>query len=223
MSLVNSIINQVGREIGRDIYRNGFNTKLITTSSSNYSILSEAKNFQLSAYDKTTIRRLANLIEKSENIDHRDYQYDEIFITIDDKIDFIKENVDPKHLPELERLDKLNNVNYIVSYSAHKIWVDRNIKTIEDNLNQTKVSKINFKSLFIRGWQIFWFLLLSLMLYNLHTKNIPNDVGVFWSSVIGIFFTFSVLIRRYNIKNKITERNNLENYLSKLKEYKEKL
>jgi hypothetical protein len=123
----------------------------------------------------------------------------------------------------LERLDKLNHTNYLVSSSAHKIWVDRNIKTIEDNLNQTKVPKINFKSLFIRGWQIFWFLLLSLMLYNLHTKNIPNDVGVFWSSVIGIFLLFSILIRRNNIKEEITQRNNLENYLSKLKEYKEKL
>jgi tetrahydromethanopterin S-methyltransferase subunit G len=222
MSLVNSIINQVGREIGRDIYRNGFKPKQITTTS-NHSLLSEVKNFQLSAYDKTTIRRLANLIEKSESISNRDYQYDEVFITIDEKIDFVKENVDPKHLPELERLDKLNHTNYLVSSSAHKIWVDRNIKTIEDNLNQTKVPKINFKSLFIRGWQIFWFLLLSLMLYNLHTKNIPNDVGVFWSSVIGIFLLFSILIRRNNIKEEITQRNNLENYLSKLKEYKEKL
>jgi tetrahydromethanopterin S-methyltransferase subunit G len=222
MSLVNSIVNQVGREIGRDIYRNGFKPKQITTTS-NYSLLSEVKNFQLSAYDKTTIRRLANLIEKSESISNRDYQYDEVFITIDEKIDFVKENVDPKHLPELERLDKLNHTNYLVSSSAHKIWVDRNIKTIEDNLNQTKVPKINFKSLFIRGWQIFWFLLLSLMLYNLHTKNIPNDVGVFWSSVIGIFLLFSILIRRNNIKEEITQRNNLENYLSKLKEYKEKL
>jgi hypothetical protein len=83
MSLINSIINQVGREIGRDIYQNGFKKNLIKQSiGSSYSLLSEAKNFQLSSYDKTTIKRLANLIEKSENIDHRDYKYDDFFIVI---------------------------------------------------------------------------------------------------------------------------------------------
>lgn len=138
MGLVNSMVNQIGREIGKDIYRG-----IKSESSDNYSLRSEISNFKLSPYDKVTIRNLANLVEKSENIDSRGFNdWETCFLDLDEKIDFCKGHLESSFLPKLEELDKINSANYAVAKVRHKIFVSKKIEDVKSEIKKHEDSNV---------------------------------------------------------------------------------
>lgn len=138
MSLVNAFINQIGREIGHDVYRNirvrsSKHIPTISYTDFNEDFNTEIKRFELAAYDKVSVRNLINLIEKSENINPRSFNWQDCYLELDNKIDFCKEHLDKEHLGKLEALDNQNAMNYSVAKERHKNYI---IKTIENIKNE---------------------------------------------------------------------------------------
>ena len=95
MSIVNSFVNQIGRELGRDAYRSVMSSSARKGSQriiqEEVSLLDQVKNFELLASDEKTFRHLANLVEKAEHTDHEDFEWNELFYELDNKIDFERE------------------------------------------------------------------------------------------------------------------------------------
>ena len=97
MSLVNSFVNQIGRELGRDAYRSVMSPKAssnrkMQTVEAEIPIFDQVINFELLANDEKTFRSLANLVEKAEHTDPEDFEWNELFYELDNKIDFCKAN-----------------------------------------------------------------------------------------------------------------------------------
>ncbi len=148
MSLVNSFINQIGRELGRDAYRSvvsssgsiGRKQRIIELEGS---ILDQVMNFELLASDDKTFRHLTNLVEKAENTDPEDFEWNEVFHELDNKIDFCKVNLSDEYQDQLEKLDELNASNYQLLKSKHVAYVDSVIlhfENIATELSQKKPS-----------------------------------------------------------------------------------
>ena len=136
MSLVNAFINQIGREIGREVYRNARvrSSKHIPSLSYtdfNKDFANEIKSFELATYDKVSVRNLVNLIEKSENINPRSFNWQDCYIELDNKIDFCKEHLDKEHLDKLESLDQRNSMNFSVAKERHKTFIGQTIENIK--------------------------------------------------------------------------------------------
>jgi hypothetical protein len=136
MSIVNAFINQIGREIGRDVYRNvrvGSSKYITPISASDFNedFSKEIKSFELAAYDKVSIRNLINLIEKSENINPRSFNWQDCYVELDNKIDFCKEHLDKENLDKLESLDKQNASNFSVAKERHKTYLKETIENIQ--------------------------------------------------------------------------------------------
>jgi hypothetical protein len=129
MGLVNSFINQIGRELGRDAYRS-----VMTPSTGikrkqqeidlELPIFNQVINFELLASDENTVRHLANLVEKAENTDPEDFEWNELFYELDNKIDFCKANLPSEFHEQLEKLDEINANNYQYVKSKHIAYVD---------------------------------------------------------------------------------------------------
>lgn len=237
MSLVNSMINQIGREIGRDVYRSVKNASLNQRNSSpinqNDKVLAEVNKFELSVYDKTTLKRLANLIEKTSSVSPQTIGFDQVYATIDEKIDFVRENIDSKMLDELDRLDKLNFANYSIALQQHKSWVKTRLDFQENVVANLK--DINNKLLFVisGGWQIFWYVVLGFALFKAnfslvgvfekHQYGLSHNVAGAWVIIVIICLLFSFLFRFLKI-GMIAKQNQDERdtYLS-VKNYYEKL
>jgi hypothetical protein len=174
MSLVQSIFNQVGREIGRDLYKSAKSLKS-GNSYSEYdelgSILKEIQDFQLSSYDKTTIKKLANLVERSGEISSRNFIFDDIFIELDRKIDFAKKYVKEEHKDTLEQLDKENNFNYTSHLYAHKLWIGRQVEEKEKKVSELKdVTLVDLPLFLIKGfWFVSFSILFAVLIYNSFT------------------------------------------------------
>lgn len=139
MSLVNAFINQIGREIGHDVYRNARvrSSKHIPTISYtdfNEDFNTEIKSFELAAYDKVSVRNLINLIEKSENINPRSFNWQDCYVELDNKIDFCKEHLDKEHLEKLEALDNQNAMNFSVAKEQHKNYIAKTIENIKNEI-----------------------------------------------------------------------------------------
>jgi hypothetical protein len=144
MSLVNSFINQIGRELGRDAYRSvvsgasrGARKQQIVNSDE--PLYNQVINFELLANDEKTYKHLANLVEKAENTDPEDFEWQELFYELDNKIDFCKAHLAEEYLPQLEKLDKINAENYKWIKDKHLKYIDTVIShfdTIETKLNQ---------------------------------------------------------------------------------------
>ena len=117
MSIVNSFINQIGRELGRDAYRSVMSPtagskrkqQIIDTE---VPIFDQVINFELLANDEKTFRYLANLVEKAENTDPEDFEWNELFYELDNKIDFCKANLSEEYKDQLEKLDEINAQNF---------------------------------------------------------------------------------------------------------------
>lgn len=138
MSLVNSMINQIGREIGKDVYKSLSNKN--KQSLNDQFTLNKVKHFNLSAYDKTTLNNLVNLVENSALIDVRKFdQWEEYFIELDKKIDFCKENLDKKHLPKLEELDEQNQKDYEVAKIFYKSHIIDSVKSKIEKYEKSSV------------------------------------------------------------------------------------
>jgi hypothetical protein len=136
MSLVNSFINQIGRELGRDAYRS-----VMSPSGSKRKqqivdievpIFDQVINFELLASDEKTVRHLANLVEKAENTDVEDFDWNELFYELDNKIDFCKANLPSEFHEQLEKLDEINANNYQYVKSKHVAYVDSVIVHFEN-------------------------------------------------------------------------------------------
>jgi hypothetical protein len=148
MSLVNSFINQIGRELGRDAYRSvvsgsGRIQRKQHIIELEGSILDEVMNFELLANDEQTFRHLTNLVEKAENTDSEDFEWNEVFHELDNKIDFCKVNLSDEYKDQLEKLDELNASNYQLLKSKHSIYIDSLVGYFENtaaDLSKKKVS-----------------------------------------------------------------------------------
>jgi len=139
MGIVNAFVNQIGREIGRDVYRNlrVSPSKYITPISStdfNEDFYKKIKSFELAAYNKVSMRNLINLIEKSENINPRSFNWQDCYVELDNKIDFCKEHLDKENLDKLESLDKQNELNFSVAKKRHKNYLKETIENIQTEI-----------------------------------------------------------------------------------------
>ena len=137
MGIVNAFINQIGRELGRDAYRSlASNSRGIQRKKHNIEeeelILDQVINFQLSEDDQKTFRNLANLVEKAEHTNYEDFEWNELFYELDNKIDFCKANLSPEYKVQLEKLDEINAKNYKFIKSKHYNYVDSVIKYFEN-------------------------------------------------------------------------------------------
>ncbi|MFO0323251.1 MAG: hypothetical protein ACK504_12590 [Bacteroidota bacterium] len=146
MSLVNAFINQIGREIGHDVYRNlrirsSKHIPTISYTDFNENFKAEIKSFELAAYDKVSVRSLINLIEKSEKINPRSFNWQDCYIELDNKIDFCKEHLDKEHLDKLETLDTKNAMNFSVANEQHKNHIAQTIEKIKKEI--TKYESLN--------------------------------------------------------------------------------
>lgn len=146
MSLVNSFINQIGRELGRDAYRSvvygaSRGTKKQQIVTSDESLYQKVINFELLANDEKTFKSLANLIEKAENTDPEDFEWQELFYELDNKIDFCKAQLSAEYLPKLEKLDQINAENYKWIKGKHLKYIDTVISHFD--ATETQLSQKN--------------------------------------------------------------------------------
>ena len=141
MGLVTSFINQIGREIGRDTYRSLVSKKLKNNDDffspfTDNSIYDEVIHFELRATEDETFRRLANLVERAEHADPEDFDWQELFYEIDNKIEFCKTHLSSEYAPKLDQLDTINAANYHKIKSLHVNYIDSLINQFESKLNE---------------------------------------------------------------------------------------
>jgi hypothetical protein len=147
MSLVNSFINQIGRELGRDAYstvkpknKSNNNSKIVD---SNESLIDQVLNFELLNNDENTYRYIVNLVEKAEHSDPQDFEWQELFHELDNKIDFCKLHLSDEYKSFLEELDQINAKNYKKIKEKHIEYINTVIShfdTIATNFNKKKIS-----------------------------------------------------------------------------------
>lgn len=154
MGIVNSFVNQIGREIGRDTYRsvtsNNKGRNNVSTAQSSDQLLQDVKFFQLSGDDEATLLLITNLVEKSENSDPEDFEWQELFKELDNKIDFCKDNLDTAYHPKLAILDQLNADNFQKIKKEHIDYIKRVIVVLENNdkiLEQKNITTAKLLSL----------------------------------------------------------------------------
>ncbi len=138
MGLVNAFINQIGREMGRDAYRSFPKGKVKSQKvhfQKDESLLDNVKGFELLADNQATIRLLTNIIEKSEHANPEDFEWQELFSEIDNKIDFCKEHLPAEYFEQLNRLDELNEANFKIVLSEHLGYIDTVIQFYENKGN----------------------------------------------------------------------------------------
>jgi hypothetical protein len=144
MSLVNSFINQIGRELGRDAYKtvmssSSRNRRQQQIVESEEPLYNQIIDFELLANDEKTYRHLANLVEKAEHTDPEDFEWQELFLELDNKIDFCKSNLSEEYQTQLEKLDELNAENFKRIKEKHL----RYINTIVSYYSNVELSKKN--------------------------------------------------------------------------------
>jgi hypothetical protein len=196
MGIVNSFVNQIGREIGRDVYRNLTSKKTKRIDFESFEIkeplLERIKNFEILKDEGNTLKELTNIIEQSENSNPEDFEWQNLFIEIDNKIDFCKENLDSQFKQKLDDLDALNASNYEIIKQKH---IDYMYQVI-DLLNQTK-NKLISKNLFVAGLASF----IGLRSLYVNGKFIPSIYRLILLAIIGSIFYFGFLAFRYPINN----------------------
>ena len=127
MSLVNSFVNQIGRELGRDAYRSvmspsASSKRKMQAAEAEIPIFDQVINFELLANDEKTFRSLANLVEKAEHTDPEDFEWNELFYELDNKIDFCKANLSDEYMLKISNLSSQNILAILtLSYSILKI------------------------------------------------------------------------------------------------------
>jgi hypothetical protein len=156
MSIVNSFINQIGRELGRDAYRSVMSPSAGSKRKqqiidSEVPIFDQVINFELLANDEKTFRYLANLVEKAENTDPEDFEWNELFYELDNKIDFCKANLSEEYKDQLEKLDEINAQNFKYIKSKHIGYIDSVILHFEN-----KSSELAKKNLFAAAFFTFF-------------------------------------------------------------------
>lgn len=97
------------------------------------------KNFQITATSSVTLNHLVNIVEKAENTNIENFEWEDIFIEIDNKIDFCKVELGVNSEEKLNELDEKNANNYKIKNDEHKLYIEGLIKVIDDShteLNQ---------------------------------------------------------------------------------------
>ena len=192
MSLVNSFINQIGRELGRDAYRSVVSgasrgrrqQQIVNTEEPVYN---QVLNFELLANDEKTYRHLANLVEKAEHTDPEDFEWQELFYELDNKIDFCKEHLLAEYLPQLEKLDQINAENYKWVKGKHLTYIDTVISHF--NTIETKLSEKNIGVAYLLT-------LIGLRASYLGEQLIYTIINVLYVFLLG--FTFFNGVMTYN-------------------------
>jgi len=234
MSLVNSFINQIGRELGKDVYRHVTsqpNRMGLTESKLLLNVFDEVKSFELANYDKVTLRKLSNLVEKVSSVSHNNFMFHHIFGELDRKIDFVRDNISADFKDEVDILDNKNESNLKTAFMLHKDWVS---ELVENNKNKkektTKFLPFYLKRVWGIGHLIVLFLLFksagftfvgSFSSTNQHViDNIPGVWCIIYFVLVFLpSFIISMVTRSNRIKNNkiIKERSEeLENYLIEL-------
>jgi hypothetical protein len=192
MSLVNSFINQIGRELGRDAYRSvvsgamrGARKQQIVNSDE--PLYNQVINFELLANDEKTYKHLANLVEKAENTDPEDFEWQELFYEIDNKIDFCKAQLSAAYLPQLDKLDQINAENYKWIKDKHLKYIDTVISHFD--AIDTKLSQKNMGVAYLLT-------LIGLRAIYLGEKLIYTVINVLYIFLLG--FTFFIGLITYN-------------------------
>jgi hypothetical protein len=237
MSLVQSVFNQIGREIGRDIYRGSTSLKqIVNPESPEITLLNEIRSFELAGYDKVTMRKLANFVEKTNDISSHNFIFDDIFIELDSKIDFAKENLDKSYLEELEKLDKMNNFRYLSLLEAHKLWLTRTIEDKRDKVSKLKDVNSFFPFLIKDSFFIISLIICFYFLYqsnftltgtfsDFNNDNHSDNLSGLWFLLSMILLLLPSITLRLSKKDKINKSNeserqtlsDLEKYYSNLK------
>lgn len=184
MGLVTSFINQIGREIGRDTYRSLVSKKLKNNDDffspfTDNSIYDEVIHFELRATEDETFRRLANLVERAEHADPEDFDWQELFYEIDNKIEFCKTHLSSEYAPKLDQLDTINAANYHKIKSLHINYIDSLINQVESNLNEE--NSIGTGQIIVRS-------LIGLRTKNSKNNNIYTFIRILCLLAIILFF-----------------------------------
>jgi hypothetical protein len=161
MSLVNAFINQIGREMGRDAYRSitSANSARRSKHKSEFNeenILIEVRNFGLLENNELTLRELTNLVERSEHADHEDFEWHELFLEMDNKIDFCKDNLPSEFHEQLQRLDALNAQNFNTIKRKHLTYIDTVIDHYQAKIKSEEVNAFQASLLSLIGCRAFY-------------------------------------------------------------------
>jgi hypothetical protein len=188
MGIVNSFVNQIGRETGRDAYRSIISSSKIRSKVSSVespiSLLQDVKIFELTGNDKATFLKITNLVEKSENSDPEDFEWEELFQELDNKIDFCKDNLDKEYHPKLEILDQLNADNYQKVKKEHIDYIERIIDMLENNnkiLEQKNITTAKLVSL------------IGLRPYYMDKKVVYSTINIILLLIMGSIFYLGYL------------------------------
>ena len=192
MGIVNAFINQIGREAARDVYRGTRSRAKLPAPEETFipfndSFLAEVKNFQIAATSSVTLNHLVNIVEKAENTNIENFEWEDIFIEIDNKIDFCKVELGVNSEEKLNELDEKNANNYKIKNDDHKLYIEGLIKVIDDSNTE-----LNHKNTFLAI--LFTPFGLNPIYYNQSSARI----------VLFLFFTFiSFICFYYGYKLKV--------------------
>lgn len=187
MSLVNSFINQIGRELGRDAYKtvmssSSRNRRQQQIVESEEPLYNQIINFELLANDEKTYRHLANLVEKAEHTDPEDFEWQELFLELDNKIDFCKANLSEEYQTQLEKLDELNADNF-------KRIKEKHLRYIDTVVSYYSTIELSQKSTVIACLLTF----IGLRAKYLGEKAIYTVLNVLFIILLGLFFVIGLM------------------------------
>ena len=191
MGIVNAFINQIGREAARDVYRGRRNrsgqvTREETIIPFNNSFLAEIKNFKIASTSSQTLNQLINIVENAENTTIDNFEWEDIFIEIDNKIDFCMVELGANSAKKLSELDKKNGENYSKKKEDHKAYVQTLL-----NFHTKSHDELNRKSAFVA------FLLTPLGLSPVYYNQSSARIVLF---VLITFISFVCFYYGYNLK-----------------------
>lgn len=192
MSLVQSFINQIGREIGRDVYnsvKSNVNVKSVYGGSTT-TVREQLSSFKLSAYDKTTMNNLINLVESVSNLSANNFTNLEYFIEVDEKIDFCKDHLDKKYTEQLEKLDALNQKNFQEFLLLHKIYIAQVHEDLENKINSYKEPNKWLMRL-TNFWLIFWLGISIWLCFNYSSMSKGGVIWFFWTAQFFVLLGFA--------------------------------
>ena len=193
MGLVQAFINQIGREAARDVYRSSSKKlKTLVNNSTeaftNQGILNEIKNFELHSSEDSTLLKLSNLIEKAENSEVDNCDWEEIFLELDNKIEFCKEALGNSHMADLEVLDKKNEVNFLKKKNQH-------VSVIKEMIKQAK--KADNTAERPMGWFVFLTALLGLTPIYFRQSTARIVLYLFTIGIVAVCFFYGYMFLSY--------------------------
>ncbi len=193
MGLVQAFINQIGREAARDVYRSSSKKlKTLVTNSTeaftNQGILNEIKNFELHSSEDSTLLKLSNLIEKAENSEVNNFDWEEIFIELDNKIEFCKEALDNTHMADLDALDKKNEINFLQKKNQHVYVIKQMIKHAKKADDTTKRPT---------GWLVFLAAILGLAPIYFRQSTAKIVLYLFTIGIVAVCLFYGYMFLSY--------------------------